>query len=137
MSAGQVEAKSSSRVSTETTERSINEIDIIGDQSPGVRRAKVLRDNLNQNDRIYIFVSLFLLAYVYTLDGTLRYVYQVRALGRDSIIELSLKGSTALCHRRIWHAFYSCNDQRSTQCDCCSCSGLESPQRSLGSANIS
>ncbi|KAH8592033.1 siderochrome-iron uptake transporter [Bisporella sp. PMI_857] len=57
-------------------ERSIEEIDIIGETSPGVRRARILADNLNPFDRVVVFICLFLLAYVYGLDGTLRYVYQ-------------------------------------------------------------
>ncbi|KAE9992485.1 hypothetical protein EG327_008874 [Venturia inaequalis] len=49
---------------------------IIGDDCPGVLRAEVLREQLTPRDRVYVFLSLFLLAYVYTLDGTLRAVFQ-------------------------------------------------------------
>ncbi|CAG8972102.1 hypothetical protein HYALB_00011234 [Hymenoscyphus albidus] len=63
------------RVSAE--ERSIrDEIDIVGEESPGVVRARILADHLTTWESVRIFVSLFFLAYVYGLDGTLRYVYQ-------------------------------------------------------------
>lgn len=59
-------------------EHSLQDIPIIGEVSPGVVRARILADNLTFWERVIIFVCLFLLAYVYGLDGTLRYVYQVR-----------------------------------------------------------
>ncbi|KAF2813544.1 siderochrome-iron transporter-like protein Sit1 [Mytilinidion resinicola] len=62
------------RISIE--EQSVEEIDIIGDTSPGVRRARILKDNLSTLDQIIIFLCLFLLAYVYGLDGALRSIYQ-------------------------------------------------------------
>lgn len=45
--------------------------------APGVRRAEILAEHLTDWERAFIFASLFLLAYVYGLDGSLRYVYQV------------------------------------------------------------
>ncbi len=78
MSTSEKIATPPARVSND--EEFLEEIDIIGDTSPGVRRAKILADNLSPLDRIIIFVCLFLVAYVFGLDGTLRYVYQVRTL---------------------------------------------------------
>lgn len=97
------------RVSSD--EQSIEEIDIFGDTSPGVRRARILADNLSILDRIIIFVCLFLLAYVYGLDGTLRYVYQVRIV-RYLAVDFTEKHS-ALCNFWIWDSLHSRNHQRS------------------------
>jgi len=46
------------------------------DKSPGVRRIEALSSVLTLKDRIFIFFSVFLVAYAYGLDGTLRYAYQ-------------------------------------------------------------
>ncbi|KAE8452619.1 hypothetical protein EG329_013878 [Mollisiaceae sp. DMI_Dod_QoI] len=80
MSTSEKIATPPARVSND--EEFLEEIDIIGDTSPGVRRAKILADNLSPLDRIIIFVCLFLVAYVFGLDGTLRYVYQPYATAR-------------------------------------------------------
>lgn len=82
MSTELADSKPSDRSSIDNKDVSIISIDrnIIGDDCPGVLRAEVLRNHLTLKDRIYIFVSLFLLAYVYTLDGTLRSVFQVSHL---------------------------------------------------------
>lgn len=45
-------------------------------KSPGVARVEVLSAGITLTDRICIFTGVFLLAYAYGLDGTLRYAYQ-------------------------------------------------------------
>lgn len=50
---------------------------IIGSQSPGVRRIEAISTHITRRDRILIFLGVFLIAYVYGLDGTIRYAYQV------------------------------------------------------------
>jgi hypothetical protein len=67
-----------------------NEIDIFGDTSPGVRRARILARSLTTVQRSIIFVCLFFLAYVYGLDGTLRYVYQVSIIRYLKVIWLCI-----------------------------------------------
>ena len=47
------------------------------DQSPGVARIAVINRNLTHGDRIAVFVGVFLIAYAYGLDGTIRSTYQV------------------------------------------------------------
>ncbi|CAL3971964.1 unnamed protein product [Diplocarpon coronariae] len=75
---------------------SLQEIDIFGDSAPGVRRAQILARHLTDRERVFIFVSLFFLAYVYGLDGTLRYIYQPTAakiadvFGRTELISASV-----------------------------------------------
>ncbi|KAM4058807.1 major facilitator superfamily protein [Hirsutella rhossiliensis] len=44
--------------------------------SPGVARVEALSASISPTDRICIFLGVFLLAYAYGLDGTLRYAYQ-------------------------------------------------------------
>lgn len=46
--------------------------------SPGVKRIEAISSTFTRTDRILFFFSIFILAYVYGLDGTLRYTYQVR-----------------------------------------------------------
>ncbi|KAM0433879.1 hypothetical protein ACHAPT_003822 [Fusarium lateritium] len=44
--------------------------------SPGVVRIKAMSEVITFADRIFIFFGVFLIAYAYGLDGTIRYVYQ-------------------------------------------------------------
>lgn len=45
-------------------------------KSPGVIRVEAISSVITTTDRIFIFLSVFLVAYAYGLDGTVRYVYQ-------------------------------------------------------------
>ncbi|EAW19657.1 putative siderochrome-iron transporter Sit1 [Aspergillus fischeri NRRL 181] len=47
-----------------------------GIDSPGVRRIEVISSQFNLAHRIVFFFGVFLIAYVYGLDGTIRYTYQ-------------------------------------------------------------
>ncbi|EAL86866.1 ferrioxamine B transporter [Aspergillus fumigatus] len=47
-----------------------------GNGSPGVRRIEVISSQFNLVHRIIFFFGVFLIAYVYGLDGTIRYTYQ-------------------------------------------------------------
>ncbi|RMZ83116.1 hypothetical protein DV738_g1206, partial [Chaetothyriales sp. CBS 135597] len=49
---------------------------IKGEESPGVARVEAISSVITRVDRAFIFFGVFLIAYVYGLDGTLRYVYQ-------------------------------------------------------------
>ncbi|CAI6037291.1 hypothetical protein V2G26_021272 [Clonostachys chloroleuca] len=60
-------------------------------ESPGVSRIKAISSVLTLTDRIFIFFGIFLIAYCYGLDGTLRYTYQNYATG-----EFGESGSQAL-----------------------------------------
>lgn len=51
---------------------------LLGQGSPGVRRIEVITSYFRLSDRICLFFAIFLIAYVYGLDGTVRYTYQVR-----------------------------------------------------------
>ena len=55
------------------------DIMLTGDTSPSVRRMELISSQISRVDRVFLFVSVFLIAYVYTLDGTLRTTYQVGA----------------------------------------------------------
>jgi hypothetical protein len=52
---------------------------LVGKKSPGVLRMEALSAHISSKDRIAIFLSVFLIAYAYGLDGTLRYTYQPTA----------------------------------------------------------
>ncbi|KAG6006843.1 hypothetical protein E4U21_006650 [Claviceps maximensis] len=55
-------------------------VDAIRDvRSPGVVRVEAISSVITTLDRFFIFTGVFLLAYVYGLDGTLRYAYQPTA----------------------------------------------------------
>ncbi|CAM1503173.1 Fc.00g079490.m01.CDS01 [Cosmosporella sp. VM-42] len=45
-------------------------------KSPGVQRIEAIASTITFTDRIFIFFGVFLVAYAYGLDGTLRYTYQ-------------------------------------------------------------
>jgi MFS transporter, SIT family, siderophore-iron:H+ symporter len=50
-------------------------------ESFGVRRVEALAGVLTTWNRVFIFLGVFLVAYAYGLDGTLRYAYQPTATG--------------------------------------------------------
>ncbi|TDZ34343.1 Siderophore iron transporter 1 [Colletotrichum trifolii] len=52
---------------------------LMGAKSPGVVRVEALSAAITRVDRIFIFFGVFLVAYAYGLDGTLRYAYQPTA----------------------------------------------------------
>ena len=54
-----------------------DEIALIGETSPGVKRIEAISKHISRTDRWFLFFGVFLIAYVYGLDGTLRYTYQV------------------------------------------------------------
>lgn len=45
-------------------------------KSPGVQRIEAISSAMTNVDRVFIFIGVFLVAYAYGLDGTLRYSYQ-------------------------------------------------------------
>ncbi|EAW12017.1 putative siderochrome-iron transporter Sit1 [Aspergillus clavatus NRRL 1] len=47
--------------------------------SPGVRRIEVISSQFTLVHRVFLFLSVFLVAYVYGLDGQIRYIYQAQA----------------------------------------------------------
>ncbi|KAJ5096897.1 hypothetical protein N7456_007618 [Penicillium angulare] len=65
------------------------EAPLLGDGSPGVRRIEILASHFGLWDRVFLFASLFLVAYVYGLDGTVRYTYQpyaTQSYGQHSLL---------------------------------------------------
>jgi MFS transporter, SIT family, siderophore-iron:H+ symporter len=52
---------------------------ILGAKSPGVARIEAVSSQLTLADRIFLFIGVFLIAYAYGLDGTVRYTYQATA----------------------------------------------------------
>ena len=56
--------------------------------SPGVKRIEAISTCMTRNDRIFIFISVFLIAYAYGLDGTVRYSFQTEAT--NSFVQHSL-----------------------------------------------
>ena len=52
---------------------------LVGAQSPGVARIEAINAHLTSFDRWFLGIGVFLIAYAYGLDGTVRYTYQVIA----------------------------------------------------------
>ena len=52
---------------------------LLGEKSPGVVRIEAVSSQLTSTNRIFIFIGVFLIAYAYGLDGTIRYTYQTTA----------------------------------------------------------
>ena len=64
------------------SERSVdddNRIALSGDTSPGVKRIEAISQHITFSGRIILFVGIFIVAYVYSLDITLRYAFQPTA----------------------------------------------------------
>ncbi|KAJ5486479.1 hypothetical protein N7530_000779 [Penicillium desertorum] len=51
-------------------------VSLMGQGSPGVRRIEIITSYFRFWDRVFLFLAVFLIAYVYGLDGTVRYTYQ-------------------------------------------------------------
>lgn len=51
---------------------------LLGAKSPGVQRIEAVSQHIQNSDRIFIFLGIFLVAYAYGLDGMIRFTYQVR-----------------------------------------------------------
>lgn len=105
-------------------------IKLTGKTSPGVKRMEVISKHITFKDRILLFIAIFVLAYAYTLDNTLRYTFQVtpprRMKSSDSNVTIladvrnrqlrtALTSSHGCCHQkccgRRWSA-YCCEDCR-------------------------
>ena len=52
---------------------------VVGRGSPGVARIEAISKHITSLDRVFIFGSVFLIAYVYGLDGQTRFTYQATA----------------------------------------------------------
>lgn len=50
---------------------------LTGETSPGVARIEAINAHLTKFDRYFLGFGVFLIAYAYGLDGTVRYTYQV------------------------------------------------------------
>ncbi|KAJ9618865.1 ferrioxamine B transporter [Taxawa tesnikishii (nom. ined.)] len=55
-----------------------------GEKSPGVARIEALAAHLTTFDRVFLYIGVFIIAYSYSLDGTIRYTYQATALASYS-----------------------------------------------------
>lgn len=55
------------------------EVRLLGEGSPGVRRIEIIASHFRLVDKVFLFLSIFLVAYVYGLDGTVRNTYQPHA----------------------------------------------------------
>lgn len=119
----------------ESPEKQINssteptrDVHLLGEGSPGVRRIEVIASEFRFIDRIFLFCGIFLVAYVYGLDGTVRYTYQVGSpkSNPSSSTFQKLTARTfdiALCHRKLWPSQLTRDYQRSSSCHCRRCSG--------------
>lgn len=59
------------------------------EKSPGVARIEAINEVLTRTDRLFLFLGVFLIAYAYGLDGTVRYTYQTMAtasMGHHSLL---------------------------------------------------
>ncbi|KAF9024138.1 MFS general substrate transporter [Hymenopellis radicata] len=58
---------------------SASSVVILGANSPGVQRIEAITASFTKWAKVSLFVSIFLVAYAYGLDGTIRYTYQTYA----------------------------------------------------------
>lgn len=52
---------------------------LVNDKSPGVARMEAMAEVITRTDRIFLFIGVFMIAYAYGLDGSVRYAYQTTA----------------------------------------------------------
>lgn len=101
---------------------------LLGEGSPGVRRIEIVASHFRFIDRVLLFCSIFLVAYVYGLDGTVRNTYQVSIQHsiqpvRDSQAYNKDLCHLALCYTKLWKAQSTRNCQCPARCHCRSGSG--------------
>jgi SIT family siderophore-iron:H+ symporter-like MFS transporter len=72
---------------------------IIGAKSLGVKRIEAVSAQFTSLDRIFLFFSIFLVAYAYGLDGTIRYTYQ--PIATNSFAEHSLLATVTVARSII------------------------------------
>ena len=65
---------SESHVQTDIPQDSVALLD---KESPGVKRVEIISSHIHLIDRVFLFSSIFLIAYVYGLDNQVRLTYQV------------------------------------------------------------
>ncbi|KAJ9614083.1 ferrioxamine B transporter [Cladophialophora chaetospira] len=62
---------------------------VAAEKSPGVERIEAINEVLTRKDRAFLMLGVFLIAYAYGLDGTIRYTYQATAtasMGHHSLL---------------------------------------------------
>ncbi|THV73534.1 ferrioxamine B transporter [Aureobasidium pullulans] len=87
-SATKPEAETDVRAHTSEDTRS-EQLALTGKTSPGVARIEAINAHLTSFDRWFLGIGVFLIAYAYGLDGTIRYTYQSTALsdiGQHSLL---------------------------------------------------
>ncbi|OQE20379.1 hypothetical protein PENSTE_c013G10319 [Penicillium steckii] len=65
-----VVAKKSSEKQVDSHAAPTREVRLLGEGSPGVRRIEIVASHFRLVDKVFLFLSIFLVAYVYGLDGT-------------------------------------------------------------------
>lgn len=63
-------------------------VHILGAKSPGVQRMEAISATLTLFDRISLFFGVFLIAFAYALDGSVRYPFQAEATSSYSLHSL-------------------------------------------------
>ncbi|KAK8194826.1 major facilitator superfamily domain-containing protein [Phyllosticta capitalensis] len=56
-----------------------HEFQLLGATSPGVKRIEAIAAHLTLFDRVFLFIGVFLIAYAYSLDASVRSTYQTTA----------------------------------------------------------
>lgn len=103
---------------------------LMGAKSPGVARIEALNAHTSLINRCFIFFGLFIVAYAYGLDGTLRGTYQPYATaGFQTHSTLATIGQSANTDIRVSSS--NLRYRRIAKCDCRSCSGAFEPPQSI------
>lgn len=85
---------SESHVQTDIPQDSVA---LLNKESPGVKRVEIISSHIHLIDRVFLFSSIFLIAYVYGLDNQVRLTYQVL-----SIVHIEKKKACSSLPRSLW-----------------------------------
>lgn len=74
---------------------------VLGQKSPGVVRIEAINAHLTSFDRWFLGIGVFLIAYAYGLDGTVRYTYQVITEDLFAILQITNQIRVTPCLRSV------------------------------------
>lgn len=108
-------------------------LSLLSQESPGVKRVEIISSHIHLIDRIFLFSSIFLVAYVYGLDNQVRQTYQVWAF--SNVLRMKPVAypwyPAVFGNSKLSEAQLTGDNQCSARCNCSSSTGTQYLKLSL------